>query len=121
MSGRGRGGRGGRGFARPGSDGVAGKGRGKGPQLENDPASMIGKESIRRVGRSHVWRRTASDALESRLGFDLFNEGEARLGWLVTLSPSSLDDPDTSQTYSCVDLYFMCQDGSTFKSQFKFA
>ncbi|KAI5066379.1 hypothetical protein GOP47_0019003 [Adiantum capillus-veneris] len=121
MSERGRGSRGGRGFFRPGSDGTVGRGRGKGSRQEPTSNATIGNDSVRRVGRSRVRQRNAQDALESRLGFDAFSEGEPRLGWLVTLSPSSLDDPETSQTYSCVDLYFMCQDGSTFKSQFKFA
>ncbi|MCO5564216.1 hypothetical protein L7F22_017874 [Adiantum nelumboides] len=121
MSERGRGAGGGRGFTRSGIDGTMGRGRGKGSRQDHDTNATFGNDSIRRVGRSRVRQRTVQDALESRLGFDAFAEGEPRLGWLVTLSPSALDDPETSQTYSCVDLYFMCQDGATFKSQFKFA
>jgi DNA polymerase epsilon subunit 1 len=35
---------------------------------------------------------------------------------------SSIEDQDNDNvTFSCVNLYFMCQDGSTFKAQFKFA
>ncbi|XP_075636199.1 DNA polymerase epsilon catalytic subunit A-like [Castanea sativa] len=64
--------------------------------------------------------RTAEEELESKFGFDLFSEGDKRLGWLLTSSPSSWEDEDTQHVYSCVDLYFVSQDGSTFKSKYKF-
>ncbi|XP_077235840.1 DNA polymerase epsilon catalytic subunit A-like [Tasmannia lanceolata] len=65
--------------------------------------------------------RTAEEELEAKLGFDLFTEGEKRLGWLLTFASSSLEDQDNNKTYSCVDLYFVSQDGSTFKSKYKFS
>lgn len=34
--------------------------------------------------------RNAEEELESKLGFDLFSEGEKRLGWLLTFAPVSL-------------------------------
>ncbi|KAF3455292.1 hypothetical protein FNV43_RR05740 [Rhamnella rubrinervis] len=64
--------------------------------------------------------RTAEEELEAKLGFDLFSEGEKRLGWLLTFASSSLQDQDSNKVYSCVDLYFVSQDGSTFKSKYKF-
>ncbi|XP_027348237.1 DNA polymerase epsilon catalytic subunit A-like [Abrus precatorius] len=64
--------------------------------------------------------RNAEEELEAKLGFDLFTEGEKRLGWLLTFSSSSYVDEDTHKVYSCVDLYFVTQDGSTFKSKFRF-
>ncbi|KAK6247338.1 hypothetical protein QUC31_018903 [Theobroma cacao] len=64
--------------------------------------------------------RSAEEELESKLGFDLFSEGEKRLGWLLTIASSSCEDADTGKVYSCVDLYFVSQDGSCFKSKFKF-
>ncbi|KAM5584440.1 DNA polymerase epsilon catalytic subunit A-like [Rosa sericea] len=64
--------------------------------------------------------RTADEDLESKLGFDLFSEGETRLGWLLTFATSSWEDQDTRKVYSCVDLYFVTQDGSAFKSKYKF-
>lgn len=64
--------------------------------------------------------KTAEDELESKLGFGLFSEGETRLGWLLTFASSSWEDPDTGKTYSCVDLYFVTQDGFYFKTKYKF-
>nr|CAD1820134.1 unnamed protein product [Ananas comosus var. bracteatus] len=65
-------------------------------------------------------RLGAEEVIESKLGFALFTEGERRLGWLLTLAPSSWEDQDTGKIYSCVDLYFVSQDGSTFKVKYKF-
>ncbi|KAL6577446.1 DNA polymerase epsilon catalytic subunit A [Orobanche minor] len=62
----------------------------------------------------------AEEQLESKLGFDLFTEGDKRLGWLLTFASSSWEDRETHKVYSCVDLYFVCQDGSTFKAKYKF-
>ena len=33
--------------------------------------------------------RTAEEELETKLGFDLFSEGEKRLGWLLTFASVS--------------------------------
>ncbi|KAJ7947960.1 DNA polymerase epsilon catalytic subunit [Quillaja saponaria] len=64
--------------------------------------------------------RSAEEELDAKLGFDLFTEGDKRLGWLLTFASSSWEDEDTYKVYSCVDLYFVTQDGSTFKSKYKF-
>ncbi|RWV88938.1 hypothetical protein BHE74_00048220 [Ensete ventricosum] len=36
-------------------------------------------------------RLNAEEVLERKLGFDLFAEGDKRLGWLLTFSPSKFD------------------------------
>ncbi|KAL6634447.1 hypothetical protein ACP70R_027118 [Stipagrostis hirtigluma subsp. patula] len=74
--------------------------------------SSAAKEQRLRLG--------AEELLESRLGFAPYTDGERRLGWLLTFSPSSWEDEDTGRVYSCVDLYFVSQDGSTFKVKHKF-
>ncbi|KAG6467056.1 hypothetical protein ZIOFF_075134 [Zingiber officinale] len=79
-------------------------------------------------GRSSVARNSAKqnlhlnheELLERKLGFDLYTEGDKKLGWLLTFSPSSWEDQETNKMYSCVDLYFVSQDGSTFKVKHKF-
>ncbi|KAL1543144.1 DNA-directed DNA polymerase [Salvia divinorum] len=50
---------------------------------------------------------------ESDIGFNYLSEGE-KLGWLLTFASSYLGDR------SCVDLYFICQDGSKFKVKHRF-
>eukprot|EP00249_Psilotum_nudum_P025373 c29780_g1_i1 orf=381-746(+) len=88
-------------------------GRGRGRELrqgglEREQTPRGGNEAVHRVGRSRVWRN-GEEALESKFGFDVYTEGEPRLGWLVTLASSTVEDQDSNQTFSCVDLYFMCQ------------
>jgi hypothetical protein len=58
--------------------------------------------------------------LETSLGYENFREGPDRLGWLMNISTSSVEDFGTEKMHSCVNCYFMCQDGTTFKCQVKF-
>ncbi|XP_061359270.1 DNA polymerase epsilon catalytic subunit A-like [Gastrolobium bilobum] len=73
-----------------------------------------------RISKKQKLIRNAEEELEAKLGFDNFSEGEKRLGWLLTFASSSSEDEDTHKEYSCVDLYFVTQDGSTFKSKYRF-
>ncbi|KAK8480739.1 hypothetical protein V6N11_073191, partial [Hibiscus sabdariffa] len=80
----------------------------------------LDRRDLRRSKKQKNLIRSAEEELESKLGFDLFSEGEKRLGWLLTFASSSVEDSDAGKVYSCVDLYFVSQDGSCFKSKFKF-
>ncbi|KAJ8568462.1 hypothetical protein K7X08_027995 [Anisodus acutangulus] len=73
-----------------------------------------------RISKKQKLILNSEEQLESKLGFDVFTEGDKRLGWLLTLASSSWEDQETRKAYSCVDLYFVCQDGSTFKAKYKF-
>lgn len=73
-----------------------------------------------RISKKQKLINTAEEELEAKLGFDIFSEGEKRLGWLLTFSSSSYEDEDTRKAYSCVDLYFVTQDGSSFKTKYRF-
>ncbi|XP_051120943.1 DNA polymerase epsilon catalytic subunit A-like [Andrographis paniculata] len=73
-----------------------------------------------RISKKQKLILNAEEQLESRLGFDLFTEGERRLGWLLTFASSSWEDQETRKVYSSVDLYFVCQDGSMFKAKYKY-
>lgn len=69
-------------------DGVKKNWSGGGRGTPND--SLSGKDRIRKTGRSKVWR-TAEDALEAKFGFDVFAEGEPRLGWLLNMAAVCLN------------------------------
>lgn len=86
MRGRGRGPVGGRGDGGRGRfGGGGGRGRGKfGKEGGLAESHKDGGDSVRRVGRSKVWR-TSEDALEASFGFQIFTEGEPRLGWLLNM------------------------------------
>jgi hypothetical protein len=74
----------GRGRGRFGGVGRGWKDAGVGPDMQrpNDDSS------VRRVGRSRVWR-SSEDALEASFGFHIFSEGEPRLGWLLNMASVS--------------------------------
>ncbi|KAJ8768060.1 hypothetical protein K2173_021000 [Erythroxylum novogranatense] len=74
----------------------------------------------RRGSKKQKLMRNAEEDLDSKFGFDLFSEGDKRLAWLLTFAPSSWEDRETGKVFSCVDLFFVSQDGSTFKSKYKF-
>ncbi|OAY51429.1 DNA polymerase epsilon catalytic subunit A [Manihot esculenta] len=81
------------------------------------------RRDLRDFGRSSKKQkliRNSEEELDLKFGFDLFTEGDKRLGWLLTFASSSWEDQETRKVHSCVDLYFVSQDGSTFKSKFKF-
>ena len=84
MRGRGRGPTGGRGDGGRGRFGGRGKGKGKLGNGGLAESHKDGGDSVRRVGRSKVWR-TSEDALEASFGYQIFTEGEPRLGWLLNM------------------------------------
>jgi hypothetical protein len=47
------------------------------------------RKDLRRSSKKQKLMRTAEEELESKLGFDLFTEGDKRLGWLLTFSSVS--------------------------------
>lgn len=53
------------------------------------------RRDLRSFKRQKKQRRSTEEELESKLGFDLFSEGEKKLGWLLTFAPVS-----TSWSYS---------------------
>jgi DNA polymerase epsilon subunit 1 len=82
------GGGGGRGRVR-GRGRFGGVGRGwKETGVETDMQRPNDDSSVRRVGRSRVWR-SSEDALEASFGFHIFSEGEPRLGWLLNMASVS--------------------------------
>ncbi|XP_074301915.1 DNA polymerase epsilon catalytic subunit A-like [Silene latifolia] len=90
-----------------------GRGRGRGGDFRR-------RDDSRRKQQQQQLFRTAEDVLEAKLGVDIFTEGDKRLGWLLTLSTSSVQDQETRNVYSCVDLYFVTQEGGYFKVKYKF-
>ncbi|KAK3267055.1 DNA polymerase epsilon catalytic subunit A [Cymbomonas tetramitiformis] len=90
------------------------KGKGKGGEGKGN-----GPPEVRHTGFSRISKQD-EDALESSLGFENFTEGEDRVGWLMNISTTSLEDKETGTVLSAINCYFMCQDGDTFKAHVKF-
>ncbi|KAJ3345889.1 DNA polymerase epsilon catalytic subunit [Kappamyces sp. JEL0680] len=50
------------------------------------------------------------------MGFESFVEGDAKLGWLVNVHETLVDDGSCPEGHSGLDLYFLQDDGSSFKA-----
>ena len=60
------------------------------------------------------------DSIDEALGFPRYTTGMApsKYGWLVNMHSTLVKDPDWAGGRSAVDLYFIQEDGSCFKSSF---
>jgi hypothetical protein len=58
----------------------------------------------------------ARDLIDEKMGYARFVEGGCRLGWLVTITETLLEDGSCADGRSGVDLYFFQDDGETFKA-----
>eukprot|EP00842_Homolaphlyctis_polyrhiza_P005989 jgi/Hompol1/6391/HPOL_004966-RA len=56
------------------------------------------------------------DDLDEKLGFARFVDGPDRLGWLVNMHPTVIADSECPTGKAGVDLYFIQEDGETFKA-----
>ncbi|KAG0139468.1 hypothetical protein CROQUDRAFT_111607 [Cronartium quercuum f. sp. fusiforme G11] len=67
--------------------------------------------------------------LDERLGFGRFEEGTPRVGWLINIQPTLIQDAapthqvseqTTSQPAAAVELYFIQEDGGMFRATMKY-
>ncbi|ORX90877.1 putative DNA polymerase epsilon catalytic subunit A [Basidiobolus meristosporus CBS 931.73] len=56
------------------------------------------------------------DALDEKLGFYRYQEGPEKLGWLINMHATLVKDSDHPTGRAGVDLYFLEEDGNSFKS-----
>ena len=59
--------------------------------------------------------------LEAALGFPLHADGGDRLGWLLNVNATLVDDRAAARAVAAVNCYFVAQDGAMFKAQIPFA
>ena len=72
-------------------------------------------------GRSRAQIAAEAEALERELGFDAHEGGVDRVGWLINVSSTEVEDKESGKAYAAVCCYFMSEDGSTFKARVKYA
>ncbi|KAI9013156.1 hypothetical protein BC832DRAFT_282542 [Gaertneriomyces semiglobifer] len=58
----------------------------------------------------------ARDELDEKMGFWRYSEGPERLGWMVNLHATTIFDGEWPTGKSAVDMYFLEEDGGTFKA-----
>ncbi|KAK9830879.1 hypothetical protein WJX81_001263 [Elliptochloris bilobata] len=114
--GRGRGGRRGRQY------GGRGRGRSNGNYFaaSAQPAGAAGGAAAP-ADAARASQEEDDHVMDSVLGFPLVTDGEERLGWLMNLNATVMEDRESGNTVAAVNCYFMCQDGSMFKAQVAFA
>ncbi|KAJ2585402.1 DNA polymerase epsilon catalytic subunit, partial [Coemansia sp. RSA 1804] len=56
-----------------------------------------------------------NDQIDSKLGFERYQEGPTRLGWLVNMHATTVPDEERNSAKAAVDYYFLEQDGGSFK------
>lgn len=54
------------------------------------------------------------------MGFERYESGKKREGWLVNVQPTAVEDERNSGGRAAIDCYFIEEDGSTFKSTVEF-
>ncbi|PVU88703.1 hypothetical protein BB559_005442 [Furculomyces boomerangus] len=59
---------------------------------------------------------TNHSAMDNKMGFEIYQEGPPRIGWLVNMHPTSVADEKSSKQISAIDYYFLGENGTKFKS-----
>lgn len=57
-----------------------------------------------------------ANSIDETLGFPRFESGETRVGWLVNMHSTSIEDSDVPGGRAGVDFYFLQDDGGSFKA-----
>lgn len=83
---------------------------GSGNSKSKAPAVALGDSGYSRVDLQ------AKNDMDSIMGFDEYIQGPERLGWLVNMHPTVAYESDTDAGKSGCDLYFISEEGDTFKA-----
>ncbi|GMM47862.1 DNA polymerase epsilon catalytic subunit [Pichia kluyveri] len=59
--------------------------------------------------------------IDSIFGFDKFESGPKRKGWLSNMHSTLIQDDELHSQLSCVDYYFLDEEGGSFKVSYQFA
>jgi len=118
MSKKGDGGGGGGGGGSSGSNVGGGStgGMGRRPAGRNyaNASQAARLQKTKTASASRFWARQAGDEFDARFGYPRFEEGPPRLGWLLDMNATTVPDEEGRER-SGLDLYFLQQDGDTFK------
>lgn len=57
-----------------------------------------------------------ANSIDEELGFPRFESGEKKVGWLINMHSTSLEDPNIPGGRAGVDYYFLEEDGGSFKA-----
>lgn len=59
-------------------------------------------------------------SIDESMGFARYDAGRKRTGWLVNIKPTSVPDEKVADGRAAVDLFFIEEDGATFKATLEY-
>jgi DNA polymerase epsilon subunit 1 len=59
-------------------------------------------------------------SIDESMGFARYENGKKRVGWLVNMRPTSIEDEGIPGGRGALDLYFLEEDGGTFKATLEY-
>jgi DNA polymerase epsilon subunit 1 len=89
---------------------------------EEDPGDMLAEHELEVKGMPAMKpivdifeQFKERDEIDNKMGFERFVEGPMKLGWLINIQSTLIDDA-SPQGRSGVELYFLEDDGGSFKA-----
>lgn len=61
-----------------------------------------------------------ANSIDDAQGFPRFESGEKRVGWLINMHSTSIEDPNVPGGRAGVDYYFLEEDGGSFKATLEY-
>ncbi len=61
-----------------------------------------------------------ADEIDRKMGFDRYEAGPAKTGWLINMHSTTVPDDDVLEGTSGVDYYFLDEEGGYFKATVKY-
>jgi DNA polymerase epsilon subunit 1 len=59
-------------------------------------------------------------SIDESMGFGRYDSGKKKMGWLVNLQPTEIEDEGNPRGRAALDLYFLEEDGGTFKATIEY-
>jgi DNA polymerase epsilon subunit 1 len=83
------------------------------------PSALLGSE--RTSAQERIESTKLANGIDEKMGFTLYDAGRARTGWLVNMHSTTTIPADGDSSVSggkaAVELYFIGEDGNTFKAR----
>lgn len=84
----------------------------------NDAPTNLAIDATSQIRREHAVALT--DTIDASMGFERFDSGPPRVGWLVNFQATSQSDPNIPNGKAAVDFYFIDDEGGCFKSTIRY-
>jgi len=86
----------------------------------NNGFDLGSKQTTKQRLKERLQRKVQIDAEDEDFGFARYKTGPVRLGWLLNITPTIVVHSESGAEQSALDLYFLQENGDTFKSSVVF-